>query len=54
MPEDAFAQFMAPENAWMHEAIQAVEQVFGISAVDANLDEQGKLTVTVTPDQVLA
>lgn len=54
MPEDAFAQFIAPENAWMHEILDTFEQVVGVSGVDAEIEENGKLSVTVTPDQVLA
>lgn len=50
MSEDAFAQFIAPESAWIHDALKVLDDVFGIADVDADVDDNGKLVVTVTAD----
>lgn len=53
MSEAAFEKFIAPESAWIHDAIAVVEEVFGIQKVDADVDD-GELVVTVTCDPVAA
>ncbi len=51
---DAFDKFIAPKNAWMHDAISLFETMFGVSDVDVDTDENGTLVVTVTADPVAA
>lgn len=56
MPEtkDAFQQFVAPENAWMHEAIGLFEEIFGALEAKLDTDEDNHLVVTVVPDPAIA
>lgn len=54
MSEATFEKFIAPESAWIHDAIAVVEEVFGVQDVDADVDKDGELVVTVTCDPVAA
>lgn len=50
MSDAAFAKFIAPESAWIHDALKVLDDVFGIADVDATVDDEDKLVVTVTAD----
>ena len=52
--ESAFEQFVAPENAWMHDALHLFETVFGVSDVDVDTDDEDHLVVTVVAGPVAA
>ena len=52
--KDAFQQFVAPENAWMHEAIGLFEEIFGALEAKLDTDSDDKLVVTVVPDPAIA
>lgn len=54
MTQEAFDQFVSPNNAWIHDAIKALDEVFGVQDVDATLDESDRLVVTVIADPQLA
>lgn len=56
MPDNAFEEFVSADCAWMHDALAILDDVFGISGVDAGVDEDGRLVVTATadPDPVAA
>lgn len=54
MSDAAFAQFVAPESEWIHDAIAVAEKVFGVADVDVDTDEENHLVVTVTCDPIAA
>ena len=54
MSDTAFAQLVVPENAWIHDALAIAEDIFGVSDIDVDTDEDGTLVVTVTADPIAA
>lgn len=46
----AFDKFISADNAWMHEALDVLDAVFGVTDTTLATDTDGKLVITVELD----
>ena len=49
---EAYARFFSSDNAWMHNALDIIDSVFGVSDIDYEIDSENHLVVNVRCDEV--